>query len=266
MKASRLKTIVIVILLLVNAFLLFLLLSRRAEQVQSYERSVDQLCALYERSGVSLERALLPKDSGVHLLSFERDSAREAAFAKALLGGEPSLLDSGGGVSRYSGESGSCAIRSGGSVESTLSRPVDDPADFCRELFRSFGYEQISSSLAGGSGSVTGVRCNDERLIYNAALLLSFSDGVLTSASGVFLSELKESRRTDGIDAVSALVHFLDYCGASGVVCTEVSALESGYLLQSTSTSSLRLAPVWRITTDVNNYYVNCKTGEITRE
>ena len=169
-------------------------------------------------------------------------------------------------MSRYSGENGSCAIRSGGSVESTLSRPVDDPADFCRELFRSFGYEQISSSLAGGSGSVTGVRCNDERLIYNAALSLSFSDGVLTSVSGVFLSELKESRRTDGIDAVSALVHFLDYCGASGVVCTEVSALESGYLLQSTSTSSLRLAPVWRITTDVNNYYVNCKTGEITRE
>ena len=46
MKVSRLKTIVIVILLLVNAFLLFLLLSRRAEQVQSYERRVDQLCAL----------------------------------------------------------------------------------------------------------------------------------------------------------------------------------------------------------------------------
>ena len=81
-----------------------------------------------------------------------------------------------------------------------------------------------------------------------------------------FLLFLLLSRRADGIDAVSALVCFLDYCGASGVVCTEVSALESGYLLQSTAVSSLRLAPVWRITTDVNNYYVNCKSGEITRE
>ena len=43
MKASRLKTIVIVILLLVNAFLLFLLLSRRAEQTHAYERTVEQL-------------------------------------------------------------------------------------------------------------------------------------------------------------------------------------------------------------------------------
>ena len=61
-------------------------------------------------------------------------------------------------------------------------------------------------------------------------------------------------------------MRFLDYCGVSGVVCTEVSALDSGYLLQSSASAPLRLIPVWRITTDVNNYYVNCKTGEVTRE
>ena len=158
MKASRLKTIVIVILLLVNAFLLFLLLSRRAEQTQAYERTVEQLCVLFERSGVSFDRVLLPKDSDMYSVSLERDSARETAFAEALLGDDISVLDSGGGVSRYSGELGSCSIRSGGAVETALSRPVDDAEGFCRELFRSFDYEQVSSSLAGGSGSVTGVR------------------------------------------------------------------------------------------------------------
>ena len=30
--------------------------------------------------------------------------------------------------------------------------------------------------------------------------------------------------------------------------------------------SPLRLQGVWRISTDVSSYYVNCKTGEITRE
>ena len=76
MKASRLKTIVIVILLLVNAFLLFLLLSRRAEQTQAYERTVEQLCELFERSGVSFDRALLPENSDVYALSPERSSTR----------------------------------------------------------------------------------------------------------------------------------------------------------------------------------------------
>ena len=104
------------------------------------------------------------------------------------------------------------------------------------------------------------------RLIYNASLALTFSDGVLTSVSGTFLSELDEGRRTDGLDAVSALVRFLDYCSVSGAVCTEVSGLDSGYLLQSSSASPLRLVPVWRVATDVNNYYVNSQNGEITRE
>ena len=253
MKASRLKTIVIVILLLVNAFLLFLLLSRRAEQTQAYERTVEQLCELFARSGVSFDRALLPENSDVYALSPERSSTREMAFAKSLLGDDVSAFDS-------------CSLRSGGTVDAVLSRPLDDAAQFSRELFRSFGYEEVSFSLNGGSGSVTGMRRSKNGPIYNAALTLTFTDSTLTGVSGTFLSDLDEGRRTDGLDAISALVRFLDYCGVSGVVCTEVSALDSGYLLQSSASAPLRLIPVWRITTDVNNYYVNCKTGEVTRE
>lgn len=266
MKASRLKTIVIVILLLVNAFLLFLLLSRRAEQTQAYERTVEQLCELFERSGVSFDRALLPENSDVYALSPERSSTREMAFAKSLLGDDVSAFDSGGGISRYSSSLGSCSLRSGGTVDAVLSRPLNDAAQFSRELFRSFGYEEVSSSLNGGSGSVTGMRRSKNGPIYNAALTLTFTDSTLTNVSGTFLSDLDEGRRTDGLDAISALVRFLDYCGVSGVVCTEVSTLDSGYLLQSSASAPLRLIPVWRITTDVNNYYVNCKTGEVTRE
>ena len=266
MKTSRLKTIVIVILLLVNAFLLFLLLSRRAEERDSNERRIEQLCTLFEKNGVDFDRALLP-DEETHLsLSLERNAAREEDFASALLG-TATAGDSGGGVSRFTGEYGSCSIRSGGTVDALVSRPVDDPEDFCRQLFKTFGYTLLSSQLANGSGSVTGVRSEKGRLIFNASLMLTFSDGSLTGASGTFLPALNESRRTTaGLDAVDALVHFLDYCSTSGVVCTEVRALDEGYLLQTSSASPLRLQGVWRISTDVSSYYVNCKTGEITRD
>ena len=253
MKTSRLKNIVIVILLLVNAFLLFLLLSRRAGERDSNERRVEQLCTLFEKNGVAFDRALLP-DEETHLsLSLERDTAREEAFASALLGTAESS-DSGGGVSRFTGEYGSCSIRSGGTADALLSRPVDDPESFSKQLF------------TDGSGSVTGMRSEKGQLIFNASLTLTFSDSSLTGVSGTFLPALDEGRRTDGLDAVDALVHFLDYCSASGVVCTEVRALDEGYLLQTSSASPLRLQGVWRISTDVSSYYVNCKTGEITRE
>ena len=199
MKTSRLKNIVIVILLLVNAFLLFLLLSRHAGERDSNERRVEQLCT-------------------------------------------------------------------GGTADALLSRPVDDPESFSKQLFKTFGYTFLTSQLTDGSGSVMGMRSEKGRLIFNASLTLTFSDSSLTGVSGTFLPALDEGRRTDGLDAVDALVHFLDYCSVSGVVCTEVRALDEGYLLQTSSASPLRLQGVWRISTDVSSYYVNCKTGEITRE
>ena len=260
MKTSRLKNIVIVILLLVNAFLLFLLLSRRAEERDSNERRVEQLCTLFEKNGVAFDRALLPDEEAHLSLSLERDASREEAFASALLGTAESS-DSGGGVSRFTGEYGS--IRSGGTADALLSRPVDDPESFSKQLFKTFGYTFLTSQLTDGSGSVTGMRSEKGQLIFNASLTLTFSDSSLTGVSGTFLPALDEGRRTDGLDA---LVHFLDYCSVSGVVCTEVRALDEGYLLQTSSASPLRLQGVWRISTDVSSYYVNCKTGEITRE
>ena len=175
MKTSRLKNIVIVILLLVNAFLLFLLLSRRAEERDSNERRVEQLCTLFEKNGVAFDRALLP-DEETHLsLSLERDAAREEAFASALLGTAESS-DSGGGVSRFTGEYGSCSIRSGGTADALLSRPVDDPESFSKQLFKTFGYTFLTSQLTDGSGSVTGMRSEKGQLIFNASLTLTFSD------------------------------------------------------------------------------------------
>ena len=50
MNTARLKNIVILILLLANAFLLVLLFSRRAEENASHERSVAQLTALLNLS------------------------------------------------------------------------------------------------------------------------------------------------------------------------------------------------------------------------
>lgn len=265
MKTSRLKNIVIVILLLVNAFLLVLLLSRRAEQRAAYDRSVEQLVTLFDASGITLEPAVLPQDDALLSSALDRDLERETAFAAALLG-TVSVSDSGGGVCLYSGEYGLCSIRAGGAVEGSVSRPVEDPDLFCRDLFKSFGYERTVTQLTDGSGSVTGVRTTGSSPVFNAALTLSFSGGRLISVSGVFLSSLSKGRSGDGVDAVTALVRFLDYRTASGLVCTEILSVESGYLLQSSAPAPLRLLPVWRIVTDVNNYYVNYKTGEITRE
>ena len=75
-------------------------------------------------------------------------------------------------------------IRSGGTVDALLSRPVDDPESFSKQLFKTFGYTFLTSQLTDGSGSVTGMRSEKGQLIFNASLTLTFSDSSLTGVSG----------------------------------------------------------------------------------
>ena len=60
-------------------------------------------------------------------------------------------------------------------------------------------------------------------------------------------------------------MRFLDHSNLSGEVCTAITDVRGGYLLQSTASAYQRLIPVWRITTDVSEYYVNATNGEVTR-
>ena len=144
MNTARLKNIVILILLLANAFLLVLLFSRRAEENAAHERSVAQLTALLNADGIAFDSALLDGlPDTVLSVQPARDLAAEQALAEGIIGSVTSI-DSGGGIYRYYSSdglnSGSCLIRSGGALEAAVSRAVDDPAEFCADLCVPLGY------------------------------------------------------------------------------------------------------------------------------
>ena len=266
MKTSRLKNVIISILALVNAFLLVLLVSRRAQERAARDRAVTQLVQLYAASGVELPPALIPT-GGARFSSVDpaRSLSAEAAFAEALLG-PCAPEDVGGGIYRYAGEYGQCLLRSSGAVEAALERAVDDPEAFFESLFSSFGYAALSSDLNGGSGEVVAVRMLSDAMVFNAELTLTFSENRLVAASGSFVPPAEADERGEGVDGVTALVRFLDYSNGGGEVCTAVTDVRAGYLLQSSASAFQRLIPAWRVTTDVNQYYVNTLTGEVTRE
>lgn len=265
MKTSRLKSIVILVLALANAFLLVLLLSRRAQERAANERAVTQLVALYEANGITLPAALVPDNVRLSAIDPARDLNAEADFAAALLGA-CSSEDVGGGIYRYVGDAGQCLLRSSGAVEAALDRSVSDPETFCDNICIDRGYELTYATLDGGSGTVHAIRRLSGGVVFNATLEFTFSQNRLLAVTGSFLPAAETAEGDDAIDAVTALVRFLDYSNLGGEVCTEITDVRSGYLLQSTASASLRLIPAWRITTDVNQYYVNIISGEVTRE
>ena len=261
MKTARVKSILILILTFVNVFLLVLLLDQRREEERVYRSAVTHLTALYESKGIRFEPTLLPRSASLPALDAARDLAAEQKLAETLLG-SASVIDSGGGIYRYFNGSGLCLVRSSGALEASASLPVSDPAAFCASLFDAFGYR----SLSAADGVFTAERTAGGVPIYNASLRCTFSGDTLVSVTGSFLPPLSVVEALEGVDAISALVNFLDYCTGSGEVCTEIRSLSCGYLLQSTVSVPLRLTPVWRVTTDVSEYYVNYQTGEIVSE
>lgn len=267
MNTARLKNIVIAILALTNACLLILLVNRRVQENSARSRAVTELVRLYSAGGVKLSPSVVPKNSE---LPAAADPARsietESAFAASLLG-PCRTEDVGGGIYRYVGEAGQCLLRSSGSVEAELERAVDDPEKFCDSFFAQYGYAALKSELNAGGGEISGVRTlSDGSTIFNAELTFTFSGNTLTEVSGLFVPPIEVGEHGKGVDGVTALARFLNYSENSGEVCTSVEGVSRGYLLQNTASVSQHLIPAWRITTDVNTYYVNINTGEVTRE
>ena len=264
MNTARLKNIVILILLLANAFLLVLLFSRRAEENAAHERSVAQLTTLLNADGIAFDSALLDGlPDTVLSVQPARDLAAEQALAEGIIGSVTSI-DSGGGIYRYYSSdglnSGSCLIRSGGALEAAVSRAVD--ADLCVPL----GYRTFDVLSDGARTVVTASRFVGELEVCNASLIFTFSGSTLTTVTGTFLPPIDTSESGEtALDAVTALVRFLDYRNASGAVCTGITWLSAGYLVQSTTSAPLQLVPVLRVDTDVYSYYVNIVSGEVSR-
>ena len=246
--------------------MLILLVSRKAQERSAHERSVTQLVQLFSASGVDLPASLVPIERPrLSAVEPARSTDDEALFAEALLG-TCTAEDVGGGIYRYVSDAGQCLFRSSGMVEATLERDVDDPGSFCKNLFAAYGYTLLSSSLSNGSGTVSALRTPQDATIFNAELTLTFENDRLSSVEGFFVPTFESAGYGSGIDGITALVRFLDYSTGSGEVCTQIRDVRCGYLLQSTTSASQRLIPAWCITTDVNEYYVNSSTGEVSRE
>ena len=270
METWRLKNITILILLLLNAFLLALLFHFRLQQAGSRQRLRQELRALYAGSAVALpEEDRVLEAAAPAALSLERDLEYEARLAAYLLGEEAEGEHQGGGIYTYHAGTGTVQFRSNGAFDYLpAGRVVTSPAEFCRELCRAFGYEEAESTMgATASGSFTALRSVSGVTVYNAALSALFEGGRLVSLTGSCLS-LKESTAlpSSRFTAVDALVKFLDFRNGSGVVCSAVSDVQPVYELQVTGSQPLGLAVKWQIVTDTYLYYVDCSTGEVSRE
>ena len=136
METYRLKNIILVILLLLNAFLLLLVASRGYTQHRSAQNLIDQTVLLLQNSDVSIDPELLQGQDTAFTFSYERNMEEELTFTTALLGALVDQQDAGGGTQQYTFTGGSAVFRSNGAFQLTIASPalqVEKPEVFVKK-------------------------------------------------------------------------------------------------------------------------------------
>ena len=269
----KLKNLIILILLTVNGFLLVLVGIRR-EESDRYERSaLEQTVQVLEQGGIQVDVEAIAAADGLTPMTVERNVEREARLVSALLDEELQGDNRGGGLYLYQGELGEVSLRAGGELSAEF--PQDDhwktnrPEDHAASLLKKLGTDGTLTGRADeGEDVVLRFRQSWNGVpVFSCEVEFVYRDGWLRALRGTLLMSAEGTAETgQALTLPTALMRFSEEIGATGDVCSAIRAMEPGYRGTAQSLSGgARLTPVWLVTTDTANYYLDSFTGTLTR-
>lgn len=273
MEWSKIKNIIILLLVITNLFLLVAVLSFRHNQRSSEEATLEAVRTVLADRGIEISDDALPPVMELTALAVPRDTQAEAALAQALLG-ECMVTDQGGGLYVYTGQGGSAHFRSAGELTITLSANDFTAAggeiqDHAQETLERMGVEAsiLTTVTEGNTSTVTARQSMNGAPLFNCEIRLQYNGSQLLVISGRLLTGTPQADAAagDNLPMSTALMRFLSAVTESGDVCRSITTMTAGYLHSTSFTDPVRLSPVWFITTDTASYYLDAATGDLTR-
>lgn len=275
MEWSKIKNIILVILLFVNGFLLLLVGGQQLQERYSQRAALQNAARVLEQNGIVLSDEGLAQLSSASLapMTAGRDLAGENALARRLLGEETICTDQSGGVYLYSSPVGTAVLRAGGECSVSFATPLPAeglPADHALGSMDELGLEgELLDSVTDTEGNtvVTLHQLLDGCPLYTCRVKFTYAPEGLTAIHGsLLLSPGAAAPSGDAVlDTATALIRFLSGILDSGDLCSAVTDLRPGYLTVSSFGSAFSLRPVWLVTTNVSQYYLDCTTGALSR-
>ena len=269
MEWSKLKNIILIILLITNLVLLVFVASRWLQESRIQEQTRSEAILFLTNRRVEVEESLVPRRITLRPQTVQRDLERESEAAARLLDGPVEVEARGAEVYRYFNDSGSVQFHSDGAFSAQFA-PAAHPAGedrgaYCLELLSRLGFE---GELAQESGDTLTFRQTWEGSpVFNHQVTVELSDGCVTAMTGGrrLVGEPEEAPGRGTVSVATALVSFLNGLNDLGDVCSRIDGIDQGYLAAASLSGPMSLTPVWRITTDTGAYQLNTVTGELSR-
>ncbi len=270
MPVSKLKNIIILVLLLADLILLGLLVPHQLTQERERYELRQSLSDLYETGGIRLAPEAIPKAVPLYAIQLAENSSDQLRAAKALLGEQMvAEADSTRHLSSFQSRLGTCSMGRDGSFRAELK---EVPAKTAMQTLEEMGFQwQKLSEAAAMTDEKEQITATQSVLgvpVFSGGLTMTFAHGQLTAVDGSFFFGTSEPVRVSKESCISeadALIAFLAARYELGWVGEEIYSMEQGYLRSETaSASAVQLTPVWCLKTDSGTFYIDGLTGEVT--
>lgn len=261
MRWSKIKNIIILLLVIVNGFLLAQVGLRRWQSQRAERETRQRIVAILERNGVEYLPAQVPGD--LDLLPRRVTPAPQGEAEAAALVGPLSAAQTVGGRTLYTGAEGTAAVTSAGELTVEY---LPDSAPTEGELLdrlTNLGVVLRKTGQAGGDTARYVQLWNGVPIPGETALITWEDNAVRTLTLRPLTGAEEVLPPEETITAATALARLLDELSrGEGYVCSQITDMYPGYLTSGTAT--VTLTPAWFIETDAWRFIVDGVTGAVT--
>lgn len=252
---SKAKNLIILLLVLVNVFLLGNIAYLLYKNETAARNTVMELIAYLESRGISLDADTVPRENlGRTVLVVERDTELEAAAARVLLS-DQTLSAAADGM--YAASEGELTIKSGGYIDARLTSNLS-----ARALISLLKKSGVDLSETVYTDETAEMLADYAALpVFNCRVKASRDDGVWTVSGRVCVGNALRTDSGAERDVPGLIVGVAQRLILRGT--TEISRIEAGWVAGSISNVGLRLIPVYKLTADSDDFYVNAVDGTL---
>lgn len=270
MEWSKIKNIVILILLTLNAILLVMVWGREYEYRTYQEKARSEVLITLASNGITLKADVMPEDSSLPTLQIDRESMRaEPEQAESLLGPCQQENESGGVRVTYYSDKGRMDTFSNGRFTIEF-QPGAMPLGEKEPMLH--GLEMLEKLSC--QGQLVKRQRNGEELcltfrqtwegtpVFNCETVLTYRNGDLRRMEGQRLyGTALQTDQQKMITVPTLLIRFLGQRNESGRMFSQITSITPGY--QFSGVRPLTLTPVWYVETDTGAYTLNGLDGKV---
>jgi hypothetical protein len=267
---SKIKTIVIVALVLINLVFLSLIIIDSVTVSRNLREEIELASAVLLAEGVEINPDNIRVNDSIRAMRTSRDFDAELRIAQAALG-EVNVIDL-GLVFRYESEQNGFAVfYSAGDFEILLSEgAVDNSGETVRvveNILREMDIVTVGMTRANTpSGEVITVTgAYRDGAIFNNTIEFSFGETGLEEIRGRYVSGFEMIDDGAEISSIgTVLLGFLSKIIDGESDTTVITSVEAGFQFRpSGAIGEGIIVPAWLIITDTGQYLTDCETGEM---